>query len=104
MYVSGYGQSLETLFWARAIDKVLAHADCQSAIQPIDNRRYNVAQTGRYRRLLTGYGCAATCADFVNGPDLHPGQTLTRLDARHGSRDKLQSCAKSFSSSPPLFL
>src|SRR5881392_2680991 len=70
MYVSGYGQSLETLFWARAIDKVLAHADCQSAIQPIDNRRYSVAQTGSllYRRLLTGYGCATICANFVNGP------------------------------------
>src|SRR5256885_7717177 len=55
---------------ARAIDKVLAHADCQSAIQPIDNRRYRVAQTGSllYRRLLTGYGCATICANFVNGP------------------------------------
>ena len=41
-----------------AIDKVLSHADCQSAIQPIGNRRYSVAQTGSllYRRLLTGYG------------------------------------------------
>src|SRR6267143_1319975 len=39
----------------RAIDKVLSHADCQSAIQPIDNRRYRVAETGGllYRRLLT---------------------------------------------------
>ncbi|PYJ57821.1 MAG: hypothetical protein DME24_18215 [Verrucomicrobia bacterium] len=55
---------------SRAIDKVLAHADCQSAIQPIDNRRYGVAQTGSllYRRLLTGYGCATICANFVNGP------------------------------------
>ncbi|PYM15412.1 MAG: hypothetical protein DME18_04340 [Verrucomicrobia bacterium] len=54
----------------RAIDKVLAHADCQSAIQPIDNRRYSVAQTGSllYRRLLTGCGCATICANFVNGP------------------------------------
>jgi len=54
----------------RAIDKVPAHADCQSAIQPIDNRRYSVAQTGSllYRRLLTGYGCATICANFVNGP------------------------------------
>ncbi len=31
---------------SRAIDQVLPHADCQSAIQPIDNRRYGVAQTG----------------------------------------------------------
>src|SRR5256885_14559270 len=55
---------------ARAIDKVLAQADGQSAIQPIDNRRYSVAQTGSllYRRLLTGYGCATICANFVNGP------------------------------------
>jgi len=28
---------------ARAIDNELARADCQSAIQPIDNRRYSVA-------------------------------------------------------------
>src|SRR5438477_356294 len=53
-----------------AIDKLRARADCQSAIQPIDNRRYSVAQTGSllYRRLLTGDGCATTCANFVNGP------------------------------------
>src|SRR5438105_1222282 len=57
----------------RAIDKVLAHADCQSAIQPIDNRRYSVAQTGSLlcRRLLTGCGCATPCAKFVNGPSLN---------------------------------
>src|SRR5438094_7187986 len=57
-------------FNSRAIDKVLAHADCQSAIQAIDNRRYSVAQTGSllYRRLLTGLGCETTCANFLNGP------------------------------------
>jgi len=46
---------------ARAIDNELARADCQSAIQPIDNRRYSVAQTGSllYRRLLTGYGSSS---------------------------------------------
>ena len=56
-----------------AIVQVLAHADCQSAIQPIDNRRYRVTQTGSllYRRLLTGYGCATTCTDFVIGPGHH---------------------------------
>jgi len=50
---------------------VLVQADCQSAIQPIDNRRYTVAQTGSllYRRLLTGYGCATIGANFVNGPE-----------------------------------
>src|SRR5947208_14727755 len=46
---------------ARAIDNELARADCQSAIQPINNRRYSVAQTGSllYRRLLTGYGSSS---------------------------------------------
>ena len=54
---------------ARAIDNELARADCQSAIQPINNRRYSVAQTGSllYRRLLIGRGCATTSANFING-------------------------------------
>src|SRR5947208_4240529 len=96
MYVSGYGQSLETLFWPRAIDKVPAHADCQSAIQPIDNRRYNVAQTGSllYRRLLTGYGCAATCADFVNGPAKQRVQRNAHFPPRPFSAILVQSAAR----------
>src|SRR5256885_10979645 len=71
---------------ARAIDKVLAHADCQSAIQPIDNRRYSVAQTGSllYRRLLTGYGCATICANFVNGPAAGASEAFILLPARLG--------------------
>src|SRR5437773_6813840 len=67
--VVGRGNRPEAGWWChrwcaaqKAIDKALAHADCQSAIQPIDNRRYRVAQTGSllYRRLLTDYGCATT--------------------------------------------
>src|SRR6266513_4318900 len=60
------------------LTNALAHADCQSAIQPIDNRRYSVAQTGGllYRRLLTGYGCATTCANFVNGAAKRAKQVL----------------------------
>src|SRR5438132_104696 len=59
---------------SKAIDKVPAHVDCQSAIEPIEHRRYSVAQTGSllYRRLLTGYGCATTCTNFVNGPVRRP--------------------------------
>ena len=55
---------------ARAIDNELARADCQSAIQPIDNRRYSVAQTGGllYHRLLTGYDCAIHWCELCQWP------------------------------------
>src|SRR6184192_2200371 len=80
--VVGRGNRPEAGWWChrwcaaqKAIDKALAHADCQSAIQPIDNRRYRVAQTGSllYRRLLTDYGCATIGANFVNGPARQSG-------------------------------
>ena len=77
-------ERLPVLALPRATDKVLAHADCQSAIQPIDNRRYSVAQTGSllYRRLLTGYAWATTCANFVNGPVALPASLPMDLEAQ----------------------
>ena len=46
-------------------------ADCKSAIRQSATLRYCVRlrRAALYRRLLTGYGCATTCANFVNGPD-----------------------------------
>jgi len=81
-YSPSLRSSLAGPYWVGGIiDKVLAHADCQSAIQPIDNRRYSVAQTGSllYRRLLTGYGCATICANFVNGPVRQIAANLLRV-------------------------